>query len=146
MNIKDAMHHTVHDYQGGSESLGPRMGIVPAVLRNKVNPNSTSHHLTLIEADKMMTMTGDLRILEVLAQNHGYVLVPVAFDAPASDSAILELVTKVWRHNGNVGKAVDDAFADGRITKRELSAIEKTIYDLDSTLHAMLARIAEIAQ
>jgi hypothetical protein len=117
-----------------------------SILRNKVNANINTNHLTLVDADKMMSVTGDHRILEALAQHHGYVLVPVEFDTPASDSAILELVTKVWRHNGNVGKAVDDAFADGRITQRELANIEKTIYDLDSTLHAMLARISEIAQ
>lgn len=146
MNIKDAMHHTVHDYPGGSESLGPRMGIVPAVLRNKVNPNSTSHHLTVIEADKMMTMTGDHRILQTMAQQQGYVLVPVAFDVPASDSAILELVTRVWRTNGDVGKAVDEALADGRITPRELVNIEQTISGVEQAMHTMLARIREIAQ
>jgi len=146
MTPLDAAHATVHDYPGGSESLAPRLGMGGSILRNKVNANNNTNHLTLVDADKMMSVTGDHRILEALAQQHGYVLVPVAFDTPASDSAILELVTKVWRHNGNVGKAVDDAFADGRITKRELSAIEKTIYDLDSTLHAMLARISQIAE
>lgn len=146
MNIKDAMHHTVHDYPGGSESLGPRMGIVPAVLRNKVNPNSTSHHLTVIEADKMMTMTGDHRILEALAENQGYVVIPIAFDVPASDTAILELVTRVWRHNGDVGRAVDDALADGRITKRELEDIKQTIHRVEQAMHTMLARITEVSE
>lgn len=146
MNLKDSMYATVHDYPGGSESLGPRMGIVPAVLRNKVNPNSTSHHLTVIEADKMMTMTGDHCILQAMAQQQGYVLVPVAFDVPASDSAILELVTRVWRTNGDVGKAVDDALADGRITTRELVNIEQTISGVEQAMHTMLARIREIAQ
>lgn len=141
MNIKDAMHHTVHDYPGGSESLGPRMGIVGGVLRNKVNPNSTSHHLTVIEADKMMTMTGDHRILQAMAQQQGYVLVPVAFDMPASDAAILELVTRVWRTNGDIGKAVDDALSDGRITTRELDNIEQTISNTEQAMHTMLARI-----
>lgn len=146
MNIKDAAHATVHDYPGGSESLGPRMNIVPAVLRNKVNPNSTSHHLTLVEADRLMSMTGDHRILEALAQHHGYVLVPVAFDTPPSDMAILELVTHVWRHNGDVGRSVDDALADGRITKRELEYIKQSIHRVEQAMHTMLARIQQIAE
>lgn len=144
MNIKDAAYATVHDYPGGSESLGPRMSIVPAVLRNKVNPNSTSHHLSLIEADRLMSMTGDHRIIEALAQHHGYALVPVAFDAPASDMAILELVTKVWRSNGDVGSAVDSALADGRITTRELDNISETIHHLEQAMHTMLARLKEL--
>jgi hypothetical protein len=146
MNIKDAMHHTVHDYPGGSESLGPRMGIIAAVLRNKVNPNSTSHHLTLVEADKMMTMTGDHRILEALAQHHGYVLVPTAFDTPASDLAILELVTRVWRCNGDVGASVDNALSDGIITKHEIDDIKQTIHRVEQAMHTMLARIQQIAE
>jgi predicted kinase len=144
MNIKDAMHHTVHDYPGGSESLGPRMNIVPAVLRNKVNPNSSSHHLTLIEADRLMSMTGDHRILNALAQNHGYVLVPVEFDTPASDLAILELVTRVWRTNGDVGKAVDEALCDGKITSKELEHIQDTITQVEQAMHTMLSRLKEL--
>jgi len=146
MNIKDAAYATVHDYPGGSESLGPRMNIVPAVLRNKVNPNSTSHHLTLIEADRLMMMTGDHRILDALAECHGYVLVPVAFDTPPSDMAILELVTNVWRHNGDVGRSVDDALADGRITMRELEDIKQSIHRVEQAMHTMLARIQQIAE
>ncbi len=146
MTPLDAAHATVHDYPGGSESLAPRMGIRPNILRNKVNHNCDTNHLSLTEADKMMTMTGDHRILQAMAQQQGYVLVPVAFDVPASDSAILELVTRVWRTNGDVGKAVDDALADGRITTRELVNIEQTISGVEQAMHTMLARIREIAQ
>jgi len=146
MTPLDAAHATVHDYPGGSESLAPRLGMSGSILRNKVNANINTNHLTLVDADKMMSVTGDHRILEALAQHHGYVLVPVAFDTPASDSAILELVTKVWRHNGNVGKAVDDAFADGRITKRELDTIKQSIHRVEQAMHTMLARITEMSE
>jgi hypothetical protein len=117
-----------------------------SILRNKVNANINTNHLTLIDADKMMSVTGDHRILEALAQQHGYVLVPVAFDTPASDSAILELVTRVWRCNGDVGASVDNALADGVITKHEIADIDKTIHRVEQAMHTMLARIREIAQ
>lgn len=146
MTPLDAAHATVHDYPGGSESLAPRMGMRSSILRNKVNHNCETNHLTLIEADKLMTMTGDHRILEALAQQQGYVLVPVAFDAPASDSAILELVTRVWRCNGSIGAAVDNAFADGVITKHEISDIKQTIYRVEQAMHTMLKRIEGMAE
>ena len=63
MNIHDAAHATVHDYPGGAASLAPRLGMVQAVLNSKVNPNTHTHHLTLAEAMRIMTMTGDHRIL-----------------------------------------------------------------------------------
>lgn len=34
MNIIDAAIATVHDYLGGSESLGPRVGLSGALLRS----------------------------------------------------------------------------------------------------------------
>ena len=146
MNIKDAAHATVHDYPGGSESLGPRMNIVPAVLRNKVNPNSTSHHLTLVEADRLMSMTGDHRILDALAQHHGYALVPVEFDTPPSDMAILELVTQVWHFVGDLGIAVDDAFSGGRINKKQVRQVSESIHVLEQAMHTLLARIDQLAE
>src|SRR5690606_28718993 len=93
MNIHDAAYATVHDYKGGSESLGPRVGISPAVLRNKVNQNNETHHLTLAEAVRMADMTGDTRILQAWAHQSGFLLVK-APDACAasSDMAVLEQV------------------------------------------------------
>ncbi len=146
MNVIDAAHATVHDYPGGSESIAPRLGMRPNILRNKVNPHCDTNHLTLSEADKLVSLTGDHRILQALARHHGYVLVPVAFDTPASDMAILELVTRVWRTNGDIGKAVDDALIDGHITQRELDNIQQTISNTEQAMHTMLARIKEIAQ
>ena len=58
MNILDAAYNTVHDYKGGASALAPRMGIKsPAVLNSKVNPNTDTHHLTLLEASKLMALT-----------------------------------------------------------------------------------------
>ncbi|PNE77837.1 hypothetical protein A8H37_06130 [Burkholderia thailandensis] len=40
MNILDTAHAVAHNYPGGCESLAPRLGVSPAVLRSKVNPNT----------------------------------------------------------------------------------------------------------
>ncbi|MFY4005014.1 phage regulatory CII family protein [Achromobacter denitrificans] len=48
---------------GGSEYLEPLVGISAAVLRNKVNPNNTTHHVTLAEADSIGRIMGDAGIL-----------------------------------------------------------------------------------
>ena len=70
MNVTDAAHKTAHAYPGGCDALGDRMEMRPGVLRNKVNPNNDKHHLTLAEADEMMGLTGDHRILQALAAEH----------------------------------------------------------------------------
>lgn len=40
------------------------MDISAAVLRNKVNPNNQTHHLTLAEAVRIVDLTDDEQILQ----------------------------------------------------------------------------------
>ena len=67
MTPQDAFHATCHAYPGGCESLAPRMGMSSAVLRNKARPGCHTNHPTLADADHVMSLTGDVRILHALA-------------------------------------------------------------------------------
>jgi len=120
MNIIDAAHKTVHAYPGGSESLAPRIAMSAAVLRNKVNPNNSTHHLTLVEASEVMGVTGDYRILHALAGEHGYTLTKM--DGPVSGSLIGALLAASGA-KGDLADVIAEAMADQRITPNEASAI-----------------------
>lgn len=152
MSIADAAYHTVHDYPGGCESLAPRMRTLEgkpmsvAVLRNKLNPHSSTNVLSLREADDIMALTGDYRMLDALAETHGHVCVKVANDTPASDMAVLELVTHVWCANGDVGKEVERTLADGRVEAREIKRVRAAIYRTQQALNAMLMRLEDMAE
>lgn len=126
MNTTDAAYHTVHDYPGGSESLGPRVGISPAVLRNKVNPNNDTHHLTYSEAQRLVDMTNDDRMLRAWANARGYLLVkaPDACSAE-SDMSVLEQMAGLMVANGAFGQEVYNALADGGVDRAELARIEQ---------------------
>lgn len=138
MNIQDAAHKTVHDYPGGSVSLAPRMGMSPAILRNKVNPNNTTHHLTVAEADELMGLTGDHRILHALAAEHGYTL--QRSDAPDAGSLIQGMLAAA-AGQGDLAHIVQEAMADGRITPNEVIAIERAC----TTIQHVLAHVAKHA-
>ena len=126
MNIIDAADSTVHDYPGGSESLGPRVGISPAVLRNKVNPNNTTHHLTLAEADRLMRITEDKRILRALAHTHGYLLVKAPDECTIeSDMSVLEHVTGLMVQQGSFASEIHKALSDGGVSQAEMVDIER---------------------
>lgn len=126
MNIIDAADSTVHDYPGGSESLGPRVGISPAVLRNKVNPNNTTHHLTLAEADRLMRITQDKRILKALAHAHGYLLVKAPEECSTeSDMSVLEHVTGLMVQQGRFAMEIHTALSDGGVSKEEMVRIDR---------------------
>ena len=146
MNVVDAAHAVVHDYPGGSESLAPRMGIGAAVLRNKVNPNCVTHHLSLSEADLLTGLTDDMRILHAFAATHGRVLIRPADDAGVSDMAVLEVMAALWARNGDLGTAVHAALTDGVLTPVELERIRDAAYHLQEKIAGLIARLEAMAE
>jgi len=145
MNTTDAAHATVHDYPGGSESLGPRVGISAAVLRNKVNPHNSTHHLTLAEAQRIVDMTNDDRILRVWAHQRGYLLVKAPDGTQECDMSILEGVSgSVFSHGGFVG-SIHESLVDGNLTSEELRGIEKAAKKAMTAIANLLNRLRGMA-
>lgn len=146
MNLQDAVYNTAHDYPGGTESLAPRIGMSGAILRNKVNPNNPANKLTLDEASKIIGVTGDHRILNALCAEHGGMFVPLDASGCVCDSAILEIVTHVWRSNGDVGRAVDDVLADGRVEQHEIVQVRDAAYVLQQQVAMLINRLEGMAE
>ena len=146
MNIADAAYAVVHDYPGGSESLAPRIGMSAAILRNKVNPNNTTHHLTVAEADRITGVTGDLRIVHAFSATHGVLGIPVGDEKDASDMAVLEAMSGLWERNGALGTAVHGALADGDLTQVELRNIRAAALAVYGRIGSLLSRLDAMAQ
>jgi hypothetical protein len=144
MDVLDAFYHTVHDY--GTEALAPRLGCSAAVLRNKADPRKDHNKPMLGDADMVMALTGDYRILHALAANHNHICIKGDPYGPASDLAILELVTHVWQAEGDVGAAVHTALADGRVDRKEIAAVRGAIYKAQQALNAMLIRLEDMSE
>lgn len=138
MNIIDAAHKTVHDYPGGSESLGPRIGMSPAVLRNKVNPNNTTHHLTLQEASEIVGVTGDHRILHALAAEHDYIL---ARTDAGEGGNVLSLMLSASARKGEFAQLLHDSLKDGHITEREMRQLAGAGDDVKSAMVLLLREL-----
>ncbi|MGB3290962.1 MAG: phage regulatory CII family protein [Burkholderiaceae bacterium] len=145
MNIIDSAHAVVHGYPGGSESLGPRVGISPAVLRNKVNPNNETHHLTLAEAARITALTGDFRILQAWAHSEGFLLVK-APDGTTSDMAVLEQVVGLGVANGQFMQTIHSALADGVVSQKELAAIKEAERAVQTAAATVTSRVEGMAQ
>lgn len=144
MNVIDAAHQTVKAYPGGADSLSPRVGIGPAVLRSKVNPNTSTHHLSLAEADRIMGVTGDHRILHALAAEHGYVLQRV--DAPEDGAQLLQTLLSANAAEGAFDRELQEALADGVITPNELSVLEKAGTAQQAATMVLLSKLRALSQ
>lgn len=137
MNIEDAMYNTIHDYKGGSASLAPRLGISEAVLNSKVNPNTTTHHLRLDEASKIMSLTNDYRMLDALARVHGGVFVPLLEQLDIDETLVAILINAGAEHGG-LCSLFEQAMADGKIDKKEKSELSDKAYDVQCLMQAII--------
>lgn len=146
MSVADAAHATVHDYPGGAACLATRMGMNPVVLNSKVNPNTTTHHLMLLEAQRMMGLTGDYRILRAQCDELGFLPPVRRVTVEVSDAALLETYTKLISELGEFSTKFHAALADGKVTKKELGRLRKEMGDFFAAGEELLTRVEQITE
>ncbi len=140
MNIIDAASATVHDYPGGSESLAPRVPLSAAVLRSKVDPRSDSQYLSIAEADRIMRLTGDFRMLRALAHQHGFLV--VESPDPGASGSEMEVFEQMVSSRVASGEFAPRAHAARAIDKR---IGEKEFRATLAAEHALQAVVAKMA-
>lgn len=139
MNIQDAAHMMGHEYPGGAGALADRMGIQRAVFNSKLNPNTTTHHLTLVEALRMQQLSQRFDILFAMAEACGFVCVPsVANDAETIERGIASLCKEF----GEFLSGVTTAIQDGTVTGNELKDSERELSELISSAQSVQASLA----
>lgn len=144
MNIADAAYHTVHDYPGGPAALAVRLGKAATTLRHEVRPPAGSTaKLGLVDAQRIMALAGDLRILHAMAAEHGQFLVPLP-EVVCDDEATAQQLATLAREFGDVLGTVAQAMADGRVSDNELRAVERQWGELVSAGQHLLQHFARI--
>lgn len=146
MTPQDAFYQTVSSFHGGVESLAPRLGMSAQILRNKANPNAAHNYPSLSDIERAMTITGNVVVLHALAQTQNHICIPVGSATNSCDTAILELVARVWSTNGSVGEAVNETLADGKVEQHEVARVDDAIHRTITALHEMAARLKGMSE
>lgn len=128
MNVLDAAHAAAHDYEGGCESLAPRLSMSSALLRNKVNPRSSTNHLTLNEAVRLSVVTGDPRVVQAFAREMGMVCVEMPEPDQCGDADVVEMMARSLQTHGEIGRAITETFADGKVELHEARNVEERVW------------------
>lgn len=150
-DLRIAVHRAARGFNGGVEALAAAMSspdhvVKPQILRNQLVGNER-HFLGLDRAEEIVDLCDSDELAHAAARQRGGVFVKLPEDgAPAGDLAVLELVTQVWRANGDVGRAVDETLADGRVERAELADVKAAIYRVQQTMAAMLSRMEAMAE
>ena len=139
MNVQDAAYNTVHDYPGGAEALAGRLGKRGTSLCHEVAQNMPHAKLGLLDAVKIMSMSGDIRMLHAQAAGLQCMVVPLpTFDSP--DSATAAHIARVAQEFADVMCAVATGMADGVVTDNELRSIERHWGELIASGQPVLAQ------
>ncbi|EYC51714.1 hypothetical protein AZ34_11960 [Hylemonella gracilis str. Niagara R] len=144
MDLRDVAANVVHDYPGGAVSLAPRVGKNPTTLAHELNGTGVAK-LGLMDAERIVQATGDLRILEAFALNCRQMLVPLP-DLPADpvvDESISRLAVAA-REFGDYCREVAVSLADGQVSDNELARIDREAGELIASLHGVRAAVAQI--
>lgn len=146
ISLLDVAFATVHDYPGGAASLAPRMLKGASTLAQELTHRNTAK-LGLLDAERIMLLTGDLRILEAMANNCGAALVPFP-DADeqsgAEDHEVIGALAKLAKEFGGLLAEVGADVADGKVNANELKRIDRQAAALMQSLHSMRALLGRM--
>lgn len=137
----DALYACAQRYPGGMERLAERLGMKVSTLYKKLCANTTTHMLTLDEAESLVrafqesNMPDACRALDALAFRMDRVCIPLP--DPTEDAGdIAAHVCKVFQEGGDVAREVQSSIADGRIGSKERIAIEN---EIEQAIRALVA-------
>lgn len=137
LSIGDAVYHTAHRYPGGVHALAARMARSGDTLSHKVNPNNTTHHLTLEEAVMIQEFSGCAFILQAEARRLGYVVTKAV---PASSGDPLDLHWQAAAKLAELQHAVADAFAQG-VTRNSMRRCDGMASEAIGSINNLLAAL-----
>ncbi|MFG6413817.1 phage regulatory CII family protein [Roseateles sp. DC23W] len=155
MNVADACNATVHEYEGGADSLGPRIGKRGTSLSAEVQVRSAAEVAAMLEAGrtvpkfglldamKVMRLTGDLRVLNAMAVELGCMVVKLPALDDDEGPAAAE-VAEVARGFSDLMSGVVVSLADQRVTDRELREVDRQAGLLIATTQRLLASLARM--
>ncbi len=143
-SINNAFYEVVHNYRGGSGRLAPRLNKIGSTLSHEVNLKSDAHKLGLLDAVRILKITGAKEPLLTIAQTLGFTLVPVRQFEGCEDEEVLNSYALWMKEIGDVSNAVLLALEDGKVTPKEYSKILREGMDSIAAFHGFLRRIESL--
>lgn len=144
MSLQDHLYRIAHDYPGAVPALAARMGRNPTVLMHKLNPNNTTHLLSINEAEQIIDLTdSNFATAQLFAAKCSAVVVQIA-ECHGSDVELLDAFMDVVKELGAMSAEFQRDWADGRITPAEFRRLTKEAARLQATVLGFMARVEQL--
>jgi hypothetical protein len=123
-SVQDAFRNTVDSYPGGAKALAPRIEMNHWSLSHQATESGTAR-AGLLVAQKMMRATGDLRVLNAMAEDLGCLIVPLPAALQAHDGDAMQRLAALAKEFSDLMQAVMVTTADGEISDNEMARLER---------------------
>ena len=145
--LRAAVWRAARSLDGGIETAARLLGRNAQSLRNAL-AGQQANKLDISDAEAIIDLADSDELAIAAAKQRGGVFVRLSQrdGEDVSDVAILELVTKVWRTGGDVGRVVDEVLADGRIDLSEVAKVRESVMKAQQGLADMLRKVEVLAK
>lgn len=145
--VLNAAYTLAHSHPGGIQALAIRMVVSPNTLTHKVNPQNTTHHLTLREAVDMQVASGSAAILHAMADALGYVVHRATPDQ--ADGNAVQALVHAQSQWGDFIRAAGEPVARvseeaGAVTGNELRRVEYHAQEVHASMGNVLATLRRL--
>jgi hypothetical protein len=123
--------------------LARKMGKSHVVLTDKLNPDRETHKLCLLETASLTELSGDMCLLEGLADFCGLQL----FEPPTAEvtnDKVISLVLRRQRLDGHFAELLEKALDDGEIDPDEAADLLPLANDLVAVVTKLVANLQSI--
>ena len=123
LNLRQALYRASRDYRGGQTALALTMGVPADELGKRLAPND-DRPIKPEWVEEILTITGDMRILDALAHARGGVVwhevVPVQ-----ANRASMKALGEYLQREGDFVTSLAEGSADGRWEQHEVEKLEQ---------------------
>lgn len=123
-----SIFNTVHNFNGKVKKVAELIDIDPTVLSNKCNPSS-GHKLSIHELYKIISVTKDYQSLIALSLEFHHACVQNNLYLNVNDIDIMKSRSHWETERAETCQIIDTALHDNKISRKEITAIKKTMYD-----------------
>jgi hypothetical protein len=141
-NVFEAFRTLV--FRGDVPTLAAQMGLKPGTLYNKADAGDDTHSQPTLRDVVLATQaTGDLRVVEALAEMFGRATFDCAQHESTSDEALLDLVTNLAAESGDFHRELGHGLREKRFSAESLRVIRGEAFDIVSALMTLVRRLED---
>lgn len=141
MNIFDGLRNAVDAYQGGRDSLAPRLNKTSEVLRKELS-GAVSHKLGAMDALAIARMCVELETPHCYAYAQTVAAecggrFEIGDKSQTEDLLPMQRISELMKETSHVTATFVDALSDNKISDNELARIEVEIAEAEAVLMAL---------